>query len=93
MTDCHPERSEAESKDPVELLFGSATGFLDFARNDAQVIHHSFIRFSFGIRHSDFVIFSSLASLRQDRLEFLAKNATAAETHRRNRHSNACADK
>jgi hypothetical protein len=44
---CHPERSAAESKDPVELLFGYATGLkawprglrplrcsLDFARND-----------------------------------------------------------
>jgi hypothetical protein len=31
---CHPERSETESKDRVELLFGLATGFLDFARND-----------------------------------------------------------
>jgi len=30
----HPERSEAESKDPVALIFGSASGFLDFARND-----------------------------------------------------------
>jgi hypothetical protein len=31
---CHPERSEAESKDPAELPEGFATGFLDFARND-----------------------------------------------------------
>jgi hypothetical protein len=30
----HPERSEAKSKDPVNLPFGFATGFLDFARND-----------------------------------------------------------
>jgi hypothetical protein len=30
-----PERSEAESKDPVELAFRIATGFLDFARNDS----------------------------------------------------------
>ena len=33
-TRCHPERSEAESKDPAKLLSSSATGFLDFARND-----------------------------------------------------------
>jgi hypothetical protein len=38
MTDCHPERSEAESKDPVKLLFGFAAGFLDFARNDVRLI-------------------------------------------------------
>src|SRR5205823_13640752 len=31
---CHPERSEAEPGNPVELQKGSATGFLDFARND-----------------------------------------------------------
>jgi hypothetical protein len=30
----HPERSEAESKDPVESFLGFAAGFLDFARND-----------------------------------------------------------
>jgi hypothetical protein len=33
-TRCHPERSEAASKDPAKLLSSSATGFLDFARND-----------------------------------------------------------
>ena len=38
MTDCHPERSEAESKDPVKLLFGFAAGFLDFARDDVRLI-------------------------------------------------------
>ena len=32
----HPERSEAESKDPVTLLKIFATGFLDFARNDRR---------------------------------------------------------
>jgi hypothetical protein len=31
---CHPERSEAESKDPAELPKRFTTGFLDFARND-----------------------------------------------------------
>jgi hypothetical protein len=30
----HPERSKAESKDPVELPQSFAAGFLDFARND-----------------------------------------------------------
>ena len=30
----HPERSEAESKDPVASRLGFITGFLDFARND-----------------------------------------------------------
>ena len=83
ITDCHPERSEAQSKDPAELLFGFATGFLDFARNDGQVIRHSFIQPSF-------VISWSLASLRRDCLEFPAENATAAGTHRRSRHLDAC---
>jgi hypothetical protein len=32
----HPERSEAESKDPMEIAVGFATGFLDFARNDSK---------------------------------------------------------
>src|SRR5216117_2182269 len=33
-TDSHPERSEAESKDPVVSPTRSAAGFLDSARND-----------------------------------------------------------
>jgi hypothetical protein len=37
MVDCHPERSEAESKDPAEITFSFATGFLDFARNDSII--------------------------------------------------------
>jgi hypothetical protein len=53
---CHPERSEAQSKDPAKLLFGMAMGFLDFARNADEVIRHSIIRISFDIRHSCFVI-------------------------------------
>jgi hypothetical protein len=32
----HPERSEADSKAPVEMAVGFATGFLDFARNDSK---------------------------------------------------------
>jgi hypothetical protein len=31
---CHPERSEAESKDPAAVRKSNTTGFLDFARND-----------------------------------------------------------
>jgi len=34
-TVCHPERSETKSKDPAKSADGSATGFLDFARNDS----------------------------------------------------------
>jgi hypothetical protein len=45
---CHPEQSEAESNDPVELAFGFAAGFVDLARNDVHFIRHS----SFVIRHS-----------------------------------------
>ncbi len=33
----HPERSVAESKDPVVRPIRTATGFLDFARNDERV--------------------------------------------------------
>ena len=58
ITGCHPERSETQSKDPAELLFGFATGFLDFARNDGQLIRH----FSFGLP-STFVIRASSFSL------------------------------
>ena len=93
MADRHPERSEAESKDPVELLFGFATGFLDFARNDSHFSRHPIIRASFNIRHSCFVIFSAPASLRRDHLEFLAENAMAAGIHRRSRRLGACADR
>ena len=50
ITDCHPERSEAQSKDPAELLLGFVTGFIDFARNDGEIICHSIIRTSFDIR-------------------------------------------
>ena len=32
----HPERNAVESKDPVEIAVGFATGFLDFARNDSK---------------------------------------------------------
>jgi DNA repair photolyase len=31
----HPERSEAQSREPAESAKGNATGFLDFARNDS----------------------------------------------------------
>jgi len=56
ITDWHPERSETQSKDPAELLIGFATGFLDFARNDGQLIPHlSFgLRSAFAIRISSF---------------------------------------
>jgi len=92
ITDCHPERSEAQSKDPAELLFGFTTGFLDFARNDGH-IRHSIIWSSFDIRPSRFVISFSLASLLRGRLGFPAKNAMASGRHRHSRHSDACADK
>jgi sirohydrochlorin cobaltochelatase len=36
IADGHPERSEAESKDPAELPSGFITGSLDFARDDIQ---------------------------------------------------------
>ena len=39
----HPERSEAESKDPAARPSANATGFLDFARNDS-VIYNNFSR-------------------------------------------------
>ena len=41
MTNCHPERSAAESKDVAKLRQCDATGFLDFARNDwrASVVY------------------------------------------------------
>src|SRR5262249_40924232 len=36
---CHPERSEAESKDPVAILEGNSTGSpLDFARDDGVIL-------------------------------------------------------
>jgi len=34
----HPERSEAKSKDPVEVAQGFVAGFLDFARNDGELV-------------------------------------------------------
>ena len=46
---CHPERSEAESKDLMNYSLVFASGFLDFARNDAGSIDHS----SFVIHHSN----------------------------------------
>src|SRR5262245_59431518 len=56
ITDCHPEQSEAESKDRVELLFHFAAGFLDFARNDVRLICPSSFDLpsSFVIRISSF---------------------------------------
>jgi hypothetical protein len=35
-TAVNPERSEAKSKDPMEIAVSFATGFLDFARNDSK---------------------------------------------------------
>src|SRR5439155_5637783 len=106
ITDCHPERSEAKSKDPAELLFVFATGLkawprgfrplrcsLDFARNADQIIRHSIIRTSFDIRHSCFVIFSAPANPRGSCLEFLGENARAVEKHRHSRRLDACADR
>jgi predicted glycogen debranching enzyme len=34
---CHPERSKAESKDPVAVSTGNSTGSLDFARDDGVI--------------------------------------------------------
>jgi hypothetical protein len=51
----HPDRSEAESKDPTALPAGIAMGFLDFARNDKPVSSFGLHTF-FVIHHSDFVI-------------------------------------
>jgi hypothetical protein len=59
LTPGHPERSEAESKDPAALPTGIATGFLDFARNDRPVPSSVGFRAFFVIRHSCFVISSS----------------------------------
>jgi hypothetical protein len=55
----HPERSEAESKNPAALPTGITMGFLDFARNDRLVSSSFELRASFVIRHSSFVIASS----------------------------------
>src|SRR3981189_2678506 len=35
---CHPERSEAKSRDPAARPQGNATGFLDSARNDTSFV-------------------------------------------------------
>ena len=40
----HPERSEAESKDPAKQPTGRATEFLDFAVNDASQLFADFNR-------------------------------------------------
>jgi len=34
----HPERSGAKSKNPVEVGQGFIAGFLDFARNDGELV-------------------------------------------------------
>src|SRR5215211_3186942 len=92
ITGCHPERSEAQSKDPAELLFDFATGLKAWPRPESfrGCVAAST---SLGTTVSLFVISFSLASLRRDHLEFLAENATVAGTHRRSRRSDACADR
>src|SRR4029077_798637 len=66
---CHPERSEAESKDPVKSAFGFATGWkawprglrplrcsLDYARNDScmnRILDLNFGRARIGVAISD----------------------------------------
>src|SRR5262249_8281733 len=56
MTNCHPEQSEAESKDPVKVLFDFAAGLLNFARNDGHLIRYSSFKHSFVIGNSSFVM-------------------------------------
>src|SRR5437588_11717225 len=49
----HPERSEAESKDPAALSSGYITGFLDSARNDVEEnspIRHIYVHIPFCAR-------------------------------------------
>src|SRR5256884_9635607 len=49
----HPERSEAESKDPAALSNGYITGFLDSARNDVEEnspIQHIYVHIPFCAR-------------------------------------------
>src|SRR6266480_5043700 len=49
----HPERSEAESKDPAALSNGYVTGFLDSARNDVEgndPIRHIYVHIPFCAR-------------------------------------------
>src|SRR6266566_3769597 len=49
----HPERSEAESKDPTALSNGYITGFLDSARNDVRTnnpIRHIYVHIPFCAR-------------------------------------------
>jgi len=49
----HPERSEAESKDPATLSNGCVTGFLDSARNDVEgndSIRHIYVHIPFCAR-------------------------------------------
>src|SRR5205085_1707894 len=64
MTRCHPERSAAKSKQSVEWLFGFATRFLDFARNDGHLVRHS----SLGIRHSSLSPYLSHSPMTKSRL-------------------------
>src|SRR6266571_2389405 len=63
MPKCHPERSAAKSKEPVEWLFGFATRFLDFARNDGHLVRHS----SFGF-HSSLSPYLSHSPMTKSRL-------------------------
>src|SRR5437764_12751484 len=55
-----PERSEAESKDPLAISSGRITGFLDFARNDRanRTLHRDAIAHRHDgigrVRHSPF---------------------------------------
>ena len=44
ITDRHPERSGAKSKDPAELPEGSVSGSLDVARDDVRTNKRSFFR-------------------------------------------------
>ena len=55
----HPERSEAESKDPEAQPNSLSTGFLDFARNDS-VFNVSTVQLS--LRSTILLIFLNTAS-------------------------------
>src|SRR5262249_31003440 len=77
---CHPERSEAKSKDPGTLSFSYATRFLDFARSD-----HDDITSRLSSAPSAQNVPATWRSLSTDRFSFRADKAAVRIVRRRER--------
>jgi predicted glycogen debranching enzyme len=78
---CHPERSEAESKDPAVLPGGNSTGSLDSARDDSMVklrVRAFLSGRDFHSTHHENSAFKFIAELNGERVTFRSYDGVPA---------------